>query len=675
MLRLENIDKFFGPTTLFKGASLHVRPQEKVGIVGPNGSGKTTLFRLIEGSQGLEGGRLTVANLARIGVLRQELEASHRPLLAETLEGDPELVTLRRERSILQRRLEEEPFTSTELTDQLGRVDHRLEEIGGFDAESRAGSILLGLGFTTGDLTRPLADFSGGWRMRVALARLLFSRADLMLLDEPTNHLDLESIAWLERHLVRLNGTLLVISHDRGFLNRVTNLTVALEHHRLVRYSGSYDQYEKERSARRSLLLKAVEKQNQEIEQVERFIQRFRAQATKAKQVQSRVKQLEKIERLAPPPPEALVPVIRLPPPPPCAREVFQLRSIGKRFGEQILFQNLDLSLERGQKVGILGPNGAGKSSLLKIIAGSLAPDEGTRTVGDRVQMAHFTQHTQDALRPEHTLLESAAAAAPPGFKEVALRTVLGGFLFSGETVFKAVSILSGGEKARVALARLFLSGANVLLLDEPTNHLDMGARSALQSALKGYAGTLILITHDRDLLSAVCDRFWLVGHRQVTLWEGSLDHYLAQSVAAEARPEASPGHPADHATGTSFSSPPAPLPEPSTVGKREIRQEAARLRQVLTQATQSINRRIAVLEKAIHQHETRLEAIEQRLAAPELHANPDSTELKTLVAENGTLQAKLDKALAEWETLSLEKEHQEEIARTALERLKQGGE
>ncbi len=662
MLSIEKIDKFYGHNSLFKGADLIIHRNEKVGVIGPNGSGKTTLFRLIEGVEEVDDGRVAVNGKMRIGVLKQELEESHRPLLLETIEGDPELARLRKEREELQQSLENSAAPpSSEMTQRMGAIDHRLAEIDAFSAESRAGAILLGLGFAKGDLGRPLADFSGGWRMRVALARLLFSRADILLLDEPTNHLDLESVAWLEQHLARMSGTVLIISHDKGFLNRVTNVTVALEAQKLTRYAGSFDSYEKQREERRRLLIKSADKQDEEIERLEAFINRFRAQANKAKQVQSRIKQLDKMVRVERPPPAAHAPIIRLPKPPPCARDTLTLRDVGKRFGDNVLFENLQLTLEKGNKVGLLGPNGVGKSSLLKIIVGTLPMDAGEAILGDRVKTAHFAQHTLESLNPTQSIIDSAAQVAPAGYKEVDLRTVLGGFLFTGEAVFKEVAVLSGGERARLALARLFLSGANVLLLDEPTNHLDMGARLALKQALESYAGTLIVISHDRDLLEGVCDRFWVVGNGTVRVWESSLGAYLEQtdnfSAASgggkktEIKPEDTPG---------------------KKLGNRELRKEAAAIRQKLGQTTKKAKVRISTLEKTIHDLEVQQEEAEQRLADPELHHNPDNSELKELLEKSGRLNSQLAAAMEEWEKLSLEIEGHEAEAEELLAALKE---
>ncbi|MBF0447933.1 MAG: ABC-F family ATP-binding cassette domain-containing protein [Magnetococcales bacterium] len=658
MLYIENIDKYFGQTCLFKEANLLIHPNEKVGLIGPNGSGKTTLFRLIEGIEEIDGGALNLAGNVRVGILRQELQESHRTLLLETFEGDQELVLLLAEREQTNLALENTEQTNLTLSNRLGEIDHRLEEIDAFTAESRAGTILLGLGFDKTDLDRPLSHFSGGWRMRVALARLLFSRADLLLLDEPTNHLDLESVAWLEKHLTQMEGTIIVISHDRGFLNRTTQITVSVENQTLVRYAGSYDLYEIQREERRRLLTKSAEKQAAEIEQIQQFINRFRAQATKAKQVQSRVKQLEKINRIQAPPPLPPAPVIRLPAPPPCAQEVLTLQGVSKQFGENVLFERLNLRLEKGNKVGLLGPNGVGKSSLLKIITGALTADAGAVVQGDRVNIAHFAQHTLESLSPQHTIMESAQESAPPGFKETPLRTILGGFLFSGEAVFKSVSVLSGGEKARLSLARLFLSGANLLLLDEPTNHLDMGARAALQKALKAYAGTLVIITHDRDLMESVCNQFWLIGEQKVTLWESDLSLYLEQITGTQ------------ESQKKPLQSEPNSNAAPTKRNNKELRQETARIRQTFQKATQKATKRLQSLESEIEQTEFSLKTLEGQLADPQIHTDANKDKLKELIANTGKSTADLENKMTEWEQLSEQIQREKERADLALAQL-----
>ena len=349
----------------------------------------------------------------------------------------------------------------------------------------------MGLGFAREEFEQPLNTFSGGWRMRVALARLLFSRPDLLLLDEPTNHLDIESVTWLEKFLARFSETLIVISHDRAFLNRVTGIIVELDNTRLTRYVGNFDRYLEQREAHIDQLEKAAVKQERRAAELESFIRRFRAKATKARQAQSRVKMLEKMKPVERVVVKTQAPKIRLPDPPASAYEALKVSDLAKSFGTNHVFSGVNLTLIRGQKIGLLGANGAGKTSFLKIVSGDLEPSGGRSKPGDRVRVGYFAQHSLDALEPNLTVMESAAASARTDVGKTVLRTLLGGFLFSGDAVFKKVAVLSGGERARLALAKLFLTGANLLLLDEPTNHLDMAARAALEEALEEYSGTL----------------------------------------------------------------------------------------------------------------------------------------------------------------------------------------
>lgn len=653
MLRLEKICKDYGGKTLFLEVDLAVNSGEKIGFIGPNGTGKTTLFRIIEGSEEADQGHVRLVGGVRVGTLRQELAASNRSLLLETLEGDVELVRLRGEHQTIHEQLHHPVADATSLTNRLGVIEHRLEEIGSFTAESRAGAILLGLGFKNEDLDRPLDTFSGGWRMRVALARLLFSRADLLLLDEPTNHLDLESVAWLETHLARMIGTFVIISHDRGFLNRVTRVTVAIEGKQLVRYAGSFDYYLVQREEKIQLLQKSAAKQTREMAELEKFINRFRAKATKARQVQSRVKRLDKIVPVQIQEAQRTLSTIRLPQPPPCARDVLAIRGLQKGYGSVTLFRNVNLLLERGGKVGLLGPNGVGKTSFLKIVASTLSPDKGSVVFGDRVKVAHYAQHALESLNPEDSILESASRVAGVGVTENAVRSVLGGFLFSGEEVRPKVAVLSGGEKARLAMARLFLTGANVLLLDEPTNHLDMGARAALEEALSSYAGTLILVTHDRDLMEEACDRYWVIGNSAITPWEGSLADYLEQATESNKKTDSSG------------------QPSPDRRGQRDLRRETARVREACQQTIRKEKKRLTELEMAIQRMEEEHAHIQHLLADPAIHQGADKSALTSLLTKNGGLEVELAKAMSEWEGISLVVEAQEEAARKAIQTLR----
>jgi ATP-binding cassette subfamily F protein 3 len=640
MLRLENVKKQFGGQVVLNGASLAVHPGEKAGLIGSNGAGKTTIFRIIEGEEGVDGGAVNLRGRIRIGVLRQELAPSDRTVLAEVLEGDGELKRLREEQERLHGRLTVAADSATQerLSARLGEVDHNLERIGGYEADARAAAILMGLGFSSDEVPLPLGDFSGGWRMRAALARLLFSVPDLLLLDEPTNHLDIESVAWLEKFLARYPGTLIVISHDSHFLNRVAGVIVELEGGRLTRYTGNFDSYLEQREVHFDQLEKAAAQQERRIAELESFIRRFRAKATKARQAQSRVKQLEKIKPLEKIIRPAAAPKIRLPDPPPSASETLNVEGLGKSFGDNRVFSSVDLKLPRGEKIGLIGPNGSGKTTFLRIVSGEIEASEGHARTGDRVRVGHFSQFVLDALDASRSVLESASDAALPTVGKTEIRSLLGGFLFSGDAVFKKVPVLSGGERARLALARLFMSGANLLLLDEPTNHLDMGARAALEEALETYAGTFILVAHDRDLLKAVCEAYWVVEGGTIRPLQGSLDDYL-EGVAARRLGE----------KGGERDASAAPRRK-----KQESRRQAAKARNRLHRETGGLKKKSQELEERIHALEADEDELKCRLAEPGLYDEANKARLADLLERHRKVAAALKADMDEWEQAAI---------------------
>ncbi|MBF0368139.1 MAG: ABC-F family ATP-binding cassette domain-containing protein [Magnetococcales bacterium] len=663
MIHIENLHKNYGHQTILEGASLVVHPGEKVGLVGRNGTGKSTLFRLIEGLEEMDEGEIRLQGRLQMGSLRQELAPSERPILEEVLHGHREMMALRLERESLHEQLESLPADSdhhTALTQRWGEVDHRLEELDSFSAEGRAGAILMGLGFTRAELDRPLSAFSGGWRMRVALAGLLFFGPELLLLDEPTNHLDLESVAWLEGHLSRLPGTVVIISHQRAFLNRVTRITVELEEGVLTRYAAPFDRFLELKAAAIELTEKNADKQARKIAELDRFIRRFRAKATKARQVQSRVKARERIEPIERHRSPKQAPKIRLPKPNPCARETLTAHDLAKSFNGALVFKNASVEMQRGDKVGLLGPNGAGKSTLLKLLASALTPDTGTITLGDRVKSALFTQHAMDSLNLNHTVLASATETARPNTKETDIRTLLGGFLFSGDAVFKEIPVLSGGEKARLALARLFLTGANLLLLDEPTNHLDMEARTALEEALEEYGGTLVLVSHDRDLLEAACTRYLVVSGGRVEALDGSLDDYLERVTS-------------QRGTVGSARSDGSDVSKPDTGSRakaKENKRLAAQIRNKLHQETKRLRQKADKMEGRIQELEEKKENIDTRLTDPGLYEESQKSHLTELLDQNRIVAQELEQTMNDWEGASMEIEEKEEAARKALEGL-----
>ncbi|MEK6710325.1 MAG: ABC-F family ATP-binding cassette domain-containing protein [Nitrospinota bacterium] len=638
MLRLENIRKQFGAQIILDGANLAVNPGERVGLIGPNGTGKTTLFGIIEGIEGVDGGSVSLIGRVRLGVLRQELEASERPVLEEVLEGDQELIRLQREQETLHMKMAKAACDTEQerLSLRLGEVDHQLERVGAYDARARASAILMGLGFSREEIQQPLSRFSGGWRMRASLARLLFSSPGLLLLDEPTNHLDIESVAWLEKFLARFPGTLIVISHDRHFLNRVAGVIVELDRGRLTRYTGNFDSYLEQREAMIGQLEKAAAQQERRIAELERFINRFRAKATKARQAQSRIRQLEKlkpVERIVRP---SAAPRIRLPEPPASAREALSAEGLGKSFGAHHVFSKVNLKLIRGEKIGLLGPNGAGKTTFLHLITGGLKPTAGRVRRGDRVRVGHFSQVVMDSLDASKTVLDSAREIAPPALGNTDLRSLLGGFLFPGEDAFKKVAVLSGGERARLALALLFLSGANLLLLDEPTNHLDMGARAALEEALEGYAGTFILVAHDRDLLESVCESYWVVEEGTIRPLRGSLDDYL-EGTAAKRQGEKSAGKESA-----------APQRK-----DREMRRQAAEARNQAHRETRGLRKKSEVLEANIRKLEAEQDELNCLLADPGLYEEGNKAKLAKTLERHREVSAAIQSRMEEWEKVA----------------------
>ncbi|MBF0158686.1 MAG: ATP-binding cassette domain-containing protein [Magnetococcales bacterium] len=646
MIRFEQVSKSFGAQTILMQVDWEMVPGERIGLIGANGVGKTTLLRLILGDLEVDSGNVTRPPQQRLGVVRQEIIASSRSLIEETLQGHEELVRLRQQRQQLRHHLTDHSDDAAAVT-TLGEVECRLETLGTYDAEARAGAILLGLGFAPALLQQPVTACSGGWRMRLALAQALFAQPDLLLLDEPTNHLDLESVTWLEEHLAQWPRALMIISHNRSFLDRTVTALVELESGQLTRYPAPFERYVARKAERLRGLVKAAAEQQRRMAALERFIDRFRAKATKARQVQSRIKMVERMEAIDVIDPQQRPPRIQLPVPGSCPRELCILHQVRCCYGDHTVLANVSLNLLRGDKIGLLGVNGAGKSTLLKLCAGLLPAASGSVKRSAGVRPAWFAQHAMETLDPQDTVLVSAEAAQP-AMAQSAVRQLLGGFLFSGDEVFKRVSVLSGGERARLALVRLFLSGANLLLLDEPTNHLDMEARAALTEALEAYQGTLILISHDRDLLESVCDTYWLVADGQATVWPHTLDDYLQQSLnQRNSRTTAA-------VTGAGGS-------------RRDLRRQSAELREQLSRATAPLRQQRDRLEQQINTVEQQQQQLDQWLAEPERYSEANKEQLTTQLIRRQQLTTLLEQAMADWEAVSYQIERQEQQTQEAI--------
>ena len=626
MIALEGVAKSYGGQVLFRDLSWRIAERERIGLVGPNGAGKTTLCRILAGVEEPDAGRVGRGRSVTVGYLPQEAGgAVAGSVLVDALAGFEPVWALEREMQDVARALESAP--SEALTARYGDLQHRFEALGGYRLESQAKAILSGLGFRPDEIGRPLAEFSGGWRMRAALARLLLLGPSLLLLDEPTNHLDLEALTWLESFLAGYDGTVVVVSHDRYFLNRMVTSIAELGASGLTVYPGDYDDYLVEREARRELLEAQARNQAKRIEEIERFIERFRYKATKARQVQSRVKMLARVERIQVPGSARRI-HFTFPEPPRTGRRVATLTAIHKAYGDNVVYAGVDVAVERGDRVALVGENGAGKSTLLKILAGALPFDRGERALGAHVAVHYYAQHQLDALTPSNTVLEEIVAVAPD-LPHTRLRTILGAFLFSGDAVDKKVSVLSGGEKARLALAKMLVRPAALLCLDEPTNHLDLASREVLENALATFPGTIVFISHDRYFINRIATSVLHVAHGVLTRYPGTYDDFLAAS-----QPPAEPARP----------------PVPAAGGARREKVDRRRDRRVSSEVRE-LRRRLEGVEWRVQEMEARLAQISAALADPALYA--DAERARAVVHERRSREEQLAWLMREWEEIS----------------------
>jgi ATPase subunit of ABC transporter with duplicated ATPase domains len=531
MIRLDNISKQIGHQILFIEASAALQKGEKIGLVGPNGAGKTTLFRLIIGQELPDEGQVAVERGMTIGYFSQDVgEMSGRSAVAEVMDGAGPVSAVAAELKELEAAMAdpERADEMEEIVVRYGEVQGRFEELGGYALEGRAREVLAGLGFSQEMMDGDVGALSGGWKMRVALARILLMRPDAMLLDEPSNHLDLESLIWLEELLKGYDGALLMTSHDREFMNRVVNKVVEIDGGALTTFSGDYAFYEQQRALNEKQQQAQFERQQAMLAKEIKFIERFKARASHAAQVQSRVKKLEKIDRVEPPRRRQTV-LFEFQPAPRSGEDVVSLKNVHKGYGDRSIYEGFDFLVRRKERWCVMGINGAGKSTLLKLVAGATSPDDGTVALGGSVKMGYFAQHAMDLLDGERTVFESLEDAFPQA-GQGSLRTLAGCFGFSGDDVEKRCRVLSGGEKARLVMAKMLFDPPNLLVLDEPTNHLDMATKEMLIAALAPYEGTILFVSHDRHFLAALSNRVLELTPEGIHQYGGGYTEYVART-------------------------------------------------------------------------------------------------------------------------------------------------
>jgi ATP-binding cassette subfamily F protein 3 len=659
----DHVSLFFGPRCIVADLDLRIADGDRIGLIGPNGSGKSTLLKLLAGDQAADSGKIILRRGARLGYLPQDLAiAGGKPLLEFVLSSVPGRSELDAQLAQVEAELHaaQDGSENRELMEDIAeRLGDLHERVGHFDEHFSAHEalrILAGLGFADGDQTRDIGEFSGGWKMRAVLAALLFQQPDLLLLDEPTNHLDMPSVTWFGNFLQRYRRAFVLISHDRDFLNEQIARVVSYEPEGVRQYSGNYERYLTQRAEESEILQNRAKNLEREREENQRFIDRFRAQANKARAVQSRVKRLEKMESVETYD-RAQVMRIRFPPSERCSNEVLTGTGLCKAYGARRVLDNLDVRLTRGQRVAIIGPNGAGKTTLLKILAGELTPDAGKLACGHHVKLSYFAQHHADTLHPDSTpFQELSAMDESAGVTRV--RTLLGAFLFSGDDVDKKIRVLSGGERARVALARMLMRPGNLLLLDEPTNHLDLASAESLGESLAEYDGTVLFVSHNRSFVKRLATHIWNLEQGRLEAYPGTLDEYMyALRARQDAAERASAQELAPHKAGAATPAPREAEREKRSDEKERKRREAEQRAQ-RNKVLKPLKDKLAQLESKIEQLERAQKEVTEQLADVVVYA--DAQRRAGLLAQFQSNKQELDKLTAQWETLTLEVEAKE---------------
>lgn len=630
MISINNLTFEIGSRALYDEANWHIKPGDKAGLIGANGTGKSTLLKLIVGEYAPTSGTISMAKDLKLGYLNQDLLSYHseKSILHVAMEAFERQNQLHTEIENLLKKLETD--YSDEILNKLSDKQTEFEALDGYSIEFRAHEILAGLGFSEEEQKRPLATFSGGWRMRVMLARILLQAPDILLLDEPTNHLDLPSIKWLETYLQSFEGAIVIVSHDRYFLDRIINKTVESRKGKLTLYAGNYSFYLEEKSLREEIQGNQYKNQQAKIKQEERLIERFRSKASKAKMVQSRIKALDRMEKVDEVDDDNPEVNFSFKFSKPSGRHVVTMENISKSYPNVEILENTNGLIEKGDKIALIGANGKGKSTLLRIVADADSEFEGKSTKGHNVSQTFFAQHQLEALHLENSILQELVAFAPK-HTETELRSILGSFLFTGDDVFKKIKVLSGGEKSRVALAKALTADANFLVLDEPTNHLDMASVNILIQAMQQYEGTLIVVSHDRYFLEHVANKIWFIEDKEIKEYPGTYQEYEEWNSKRVIKPE----------------------PKQEKKPKEEPKKEKIAPSEDTKRIIQKKNKELAALEENIGNQETLVNQLETELAQEEIYS--DAVKLQEHTRNYNSEKAKLETMQQDWETLAEE--------------------
>jgi ATP-binding cassette subfamily F protein 3 len=629
MISITNLSYFIGGRPLYENANMFIKPKDKIGLIGLNGRGKSTLLKLINGDYKPDTGSISKSNDCTIGFLNQDLLSyqTEDAIVTVAMEAFKDAVDTQRQIEKILHKLETE--YSDDLVDKLTRLQEKFEHLDGYAMQAKAEEVLEGIGFSTSDLHRPLKEFSGGWRMRVMLAKLLLEKPSLLMLDEPTNHLDLPSIEWVENYLRNYEGAVVIVSHDRRFLDNVVTKVVDVTMQQLISYEGNYSFYLEEKELRQEIQQNAYENQQQKIRQTERFIERFKAKATKAKQVQSRVKALGRLDMIEEVQDDTASVNFKFRFNQQAGRFIITLKDISKAYGTVEILKNTSIAIERTDKIALIGANGKGKSTLLRIIAGE-EPIEGERTMGYNVIRAFYAQHQLESLHMENEILEELKQAGS-GKTEQELRNVLGCFLFTDEDQFKKVKVLSGGEKSRVALAKTLISEANFLLLDEPTNHLDFISENILIQALQQYQGSFVVVSHNRHFVSQIANKIWYIEDKQIKEYPGTYNEYEFWRKKNEAIELAKP-------------EPPKPKPEKKQAAAPKSPSQEIQLK--------GLEKDLKKIEEQITKLQAKKQSLEGDMALPDIYSNFEK--LRKVQEELVHINKELTAANSKWEELAI---------------------